>query len=636
MAKFFQSDVSITAAQSQLVQQQLELNAKTQQDLLKNLQLSQQQDLKEQLSQINRHTLVAEKINDPAFSKGAGSFGVLDYVDTTNSLFEKAKLGIQSLQAELIETDESLLAKTKNYVENLYQDVYQEPSELNQYFEQYFTTADTFRLEGLADIGALNAEVGESHEALFKTGVFIKDDIRVVQKLRTNLVKYRASKERRLKHLQSKLANVEHQISEGQSQLSTLNNQRLKSLSDYHVVNHLVSENWQKIENDYRQRAQILDNNLGISYLKVRETPLNRSPSSLLSLQYASVDDLVPGCPLEDKDLPVELEAFMESMLDIPMSDWQALHRYAKLLPDRRRIQRLIKSRQQRINYKLQETIEVEHSLLSVRMQGLFSANKALLMDIAQAPASMVEMSTHNAGNIDFTVFNSTSFNPAFKTSLLTHQQQSAKLISLEDLLTGSPHRLRGYAENLRNKLDQACHCLITQLREIAPSIRLQWAAAAELDQLIIDKPQQWPGLEQAEKQEFNTVRTIIALVQWWFRQLSAAASTHSYSALRNMIRAVLLVAAADDPNEILHGNLLSTPKVLEPGGFLRVSLNREAQIGTLLQLMDDEDQFVGTLRVEDVDDEGAVVMLMRLQATQKVPNSLFSVTGFAIPGVKR
>ncbi len=575
------------------------------------------------LLNINQNYSYTQNLKFDSFEIANESFGVINHIDASGDSFSVARYGIDDLRLNFDTSSKTtLLGRIRAFVDDLYVDGDFKESYLNSFFGEHrpWTRYQSDQLDSYSSPGeTTNVGAGDSaysytetaYSALFSTGKVMRNDIRLIEELRTALTRFHKSQRKRLANAKSRLVETEGKFADSHGLLSTHNRTRLKSLGDYQVVRSLVAENWVAVEKAYQTRARILNNHQGLFYTRVRETPLSINPGSPLALRYGSPDDLVPGCPLEDNELPEELEVFMDSVLDIPMIDWQALAPHYKLLPPRRKLQRLLGYRNVRLGHRLNLVQKFSQSVLALRLNRLQNQNVTLTRDYYRKPFETSE-------------------------SLVEYQRNSAKHLSLEDLLSGSPHRLRGYAQTLRNKLDQASHCLLVELRKVTPSIRLDWAEAAELDTLDISNPGRWPGLEKAERQDFNGVRTAIELVQWWFRQLSGDASSTSNSALRNFIRATLMLAASDDPEEILHGNLLTVPGRFTLGEALRVSLNREAQPGTLLQLVDTSNQLIGTLRVDDYDDNGAITSITSLINDSITPATSFTVTGFSLPGKLR
>ncbi len=87
------------------------------------------------------------------------------------------------------------------------------------------------------------------------------------------------------------------------------------------------------------------------------------------------------------------------------------------------------------------------------------------------------------------------------------------------------------------------------------------------------------------------------------------------------------MIAASDDPEQILHGTLQTLPGIFRPGEILRLNLNREAAPGTQLQLLDAQRQVVGMMRVDDHDQNGTVATLMQIYQPINVREGL-SVSG--------
>jgi len=569
---------------------------------------------------------VAERIAEPIYTLAAETFGQIEHIDPLGTYYDQAFRGINDLRLELgvlqlgetgsVSSEDSLLNRIGRYLEGLYAAPNANLDELDNFFGD-FIEAGSFIVPDLGappEKGAIRdgSTVAENDQtALFSLGRQMRVDIRFVQRLRSAILSFRKFQQRRLNNLHTKLADTETEIVDAQKELSNLNRKRLESVADYQVVRQLVVDDWKKVESEYDERARILNAHQGIYYTRVRETPVNALPPDPLALRFSRPDDLVPGCPLSDKDLPEDLEPFMESVLDIAVADWRTLRPLYRQLPARRRLNKLVTRRNLRLDHRLLSPLEVGPTPLAARMSVLQQQNVTLIRDVARRP--FLE-----------------------SKSLSQYQWSAAQLISLEDLLNGPPHRLRASAENLRNKLDQAAHCLLEQLRRVRPSIRLDWSNAAENDTLAVEKPSQWPGLELAEEDDFNGIRTVIDLVHWWFRQLADKAHSSSYSALRNFVRACLMIAASDDPEEILHGNLMTVPPRLRVGEALRLQLNKEALAGTRLQLLDGASQLVGTLTVEDYDDNGAIATVTQVHQSELAPTTSFTVSGYMIPGSTR
>jgi hypothetical protein len=321
-------------------------------------------------------------------------------------------------------------------------------------------------------------------------------------------------------------------------------------------------------------------------YVRVRETAVGSLLPNALSLRSQSAGDVVPGCPDSDRELPDDLTVFMDTVLDIPLVDWRNFQNDAHMLPSRVRQTQLFDQRQQRLSIKVNRSLSTNTQ--QGRLLPLMQINSQILSVFAGKTVS--------------------------QTLSLQQQLTSAhSILSLEDVLNGSRSLLSGRAQTLQKQLSQASVCMLDLLAGVQPSIRFRWAQLVEDRRLAIEQPERWPNLADVEKADFNRVRTLVELVQWFYRQLSESASDNSRSAITHLLSACVLIAASDDPEQILHGSLQTLPGIFRPGEILRLNLNREAAPGTQLQLLDAQRQVVGMMRVDDHDQNGAVATLMQV-----------------------
>ncbi len=598
--------------------QMFEYKASTQYLDAKYLTTDKGKNINEYIGILNSSPVYTAKFLDSeVYEKPNEKFGTISHINVADISFLNAKNGIDDLRREFTLNDEEfLVGKIKKFLDEIKDAwVYKNYDFRNFSFVRKGMTENPWlnyqRLESYQDPEATTDPKVTNQTALFSTGKVIRKDILLIERLRRELVGLHKFQQKILAEKRTALGKVETEIPQHHQTLANLNRQRIRSEGDYQVVRLLVAENWADVEKAYAERARILNNHKGLFYARVRETPINLRPVTPLPLRYGSLDDLVPGYPLEDIDLPEDLQVFMEAVLDISMNDWVSLHNQYTLLPTRPQLQRMLGVRQARLGYRINQSYQADSKMVSVKLSRLRNQNQMLMSDLLHK-----------------------SFIPS--ASILEYQRNAAQLLSLEDLLNGPPHRLRGLAETQRNKLDQATHSLLKELRKVAPSIRLQWAEAAELDTLNIKQPTQWPGIGQAEAKDLNGIRTLVELIQWWWRQLTTNASSTSHSAVRNLIRATLMLAAADDPDQILRGYLATVPGRFVIGEALRLTLNKEALPGTLLQMVSPANVLIGTLRIDDFDDKGAVATLTQLVKQDAIPSTAYTVTGFMMPGKKR
>lgn len=559
-----------------------------------------------------------EPVSEPTYAKANANFGVMRQVEPVRDHFINARLTLEALRqvaSTAPGTGKSLLLRLEAYLERHLGDDY--ATLLNELGVSIRAKADDTRkawrdesakVEGrffkkalpklgqstriaLGDIVEKPGEVKEidvahnTHSALFATGVVLADDIRTMEALRHALVTVRRRQQQALAQKQAQVAALIGRIKAERAILNTLAAKRSETMGDYAVAQRLLAEHWQAIEAVWAARQRIIDSNLGLYYARVRETPLSRSLPDPLALRPGSADDLAPGCPARTGPLAEGLRPFMAMLLDIPAADWGVLHNLANLLPGRSQLEPMVVQRRQRLQVRLSQAVATV--AIGQPLTSLLAHHQAMAQAIAAQPFSMA--------------------------ALRKMQGQAHQILALEDLVVCPVPALRNAAIELHQRLEAAAGCLLSLLRTIKPSLRLAWAGLTDDDHLPVESPERWPGLEQAEADDFTSIRTVVELVGWCFRQLTTEASGDSRTAMRNLIRACLLLAVGDDPEQLLHGKLSSLPSRLQPGERLRLALNREPAPGDLLQLLDEEQRVIGVLRVEDHDSNGTLASIVSI-----------------------
>jgi len=386
--------------------------------------------------------------------------------------------------------------------------------------------------------------------------------------------------------------------------LEGLDRNRIEQLGDYGVAQRLLAEDWRNAWALNQERSRILTTGvLGLYYVRVRGTPVSAALADPLALRHGGSKDIVPGCDSEEEvDLPAVLDPFFAAVCEIPMDDWNALKGLHTKLPSFEQfdyVGRLRKARFQARPAKLQALSDT--NTLQARLQTVHFQNQ-----IVMRQWSAVSL-------------------PVFDVSSLKTQAAAAKVFSLEDLSVGSGP-LRKLAQDLRDRLEHCQACLLENLNLLPPSVRLQWGQLAEDDQIRVEDVSWWPGMERAEADDFNAARTVSELIAWWFRQPASDASAASRSAMRNMIRAVLIHASLGDPQEIVRGTVHVPPRLTAVGERLHVKLNRTPAPGTKLQLLDTAQRVVAVLTVEDHSPQSTEVKIVDLVQSAVTINTRFSV----------
>ena len=566
--------------------------------------------------------VVAETPSNPVYDKASTTLGVLKHVDKANDSYLQAMRGIRDLRESLdtapLSKEKSLLKRIDAYLNKYLSDA--ERQELLAGF--YPDSPKLFKLPALAaiprpgedmDVEIENADGApeirkvkrNEQSALYATGRVMVDEIRLLESLRHAITIIRRRRQMQLARQQSALAKLESELPAAHKTLNNLDASRQEALGDQAVAKRVLAEHWAAIEQAWAERRRILENHMGLYYARVRETPLSLTLPDPLDLRYSDADDLVPGCASETTRIPAALSPFLEAVYDVPVSDWAGLRDLYPLLPERGRIEIMVNQRREVLTKHALTKRQTgsDGTALAARLQPLQLETLALARDLVKLPFII-------------------------SGALSAVQQQGSKLLALDDLLAGPPHRLRPQAAGLHQRLGNAAACLAERLRGMPPSLRLDWAEAAENDRLPVETPERWPGLDKAEAADFNAVRTLLELVHWWFRQLHAEASGGARTALRNYLRAAILHAASDDPGQILRGNLATLPGRFKVGEMLRLTLNREAFPGALLTLMDPEQRVLGTLRVDDSDEQGAVAVITQVLDASQPPATSWQVIG--------
>ena len=543
-------------------------------------------------------------VSTPAFEAKEFRFGVLDHISPEINEYKKAYYAMVDLLAALAKlfdpTDAASLRRSLKAT-------FKEEDLLDPALLEKEIDNET----KLAAGGQINPGVRgpiasqKRYAALFTAGKILTQWIAVTE-TRYNAIERKLQaklREQSAKRAQiDKLAAFIRVAREG---LENLDRSRIEQLGDYGVAQRLLDENWHKVYGRNQERSRILTQRLrGLYYVRVRPAPVAVGLADPLPLRYGGSGDPVPGCDWsEDVDLPAELTAFFAAVCEIPMADWAALKPLTAKLPPFTQFDFLAQVRQARFRARPAiATQPAAGATLQARLQAVQQHTQAVLESWAKLSL------------------------PAYTTSSVQTQAEAAKVLSLEDLAGGAAGSLRKDAQALREKLEHGAACLLENLNLLPPSLRLQWGQLAEDDRLRVEDVSRWPGLEQAERDDFNATRTVAELIAWWFRQLDGAASANSVAAMRNLVRSTLIHASLGDPREIVSGIVSVPPRFAAVGEALQVKLSRAPAPGTLLQLQDESHRVVAVLAVEDHGPESTRVKIVDLVQPGTTINSRFAV----------
>ncbi|AEG00823.1 hypothetical protein [Methylomonas methanica] len=512
------------------------------------------------------------------------SIAHIDSLSTVLSLFN---LSLKTLQDDVgreeADSNASLQAKTKAFLEK-----YKDDADVAELFKQEMRDG---QLKSYRDIftarKADTSALKDDSSLLFHSGRLLLKETQTIGNLHNQLLLLQRSVLKRLLNLRDEKQQLAVQITEARRQLDSLNRSRLEDAGDYALAQRLVTDDWQQVESQFQARRAILENYTGLYYVRVRETAAGSLLPDALALRSQAPGDVVPGCADTDAELPDDLTPFMDTVLDIPLADWRNFQNDANLLPSRLRQTQLLELRNQRLNSKVNRSLPTT-SQTGIRLMPLLQVNTQILSVFAGKTMLQSE-------------------------SLKQQLDTAHAVLSLEDVLNGSRTLLSGKAQALQQQLTQAAACFLHELAGVRPSIRFRWAQRVEDRKLPVEQPERWPDLADVEKSDMSRVRTLVDLVSWFYRQLADQAGDNSRTAITHLLSACLLIAASDDPEQVLHGNLKTLPGVFRPGELLRLDLNRAALPGQALQLLDAQRQVVGMLRVDDHDQNGTVATLMQV-----------------------
>lgn len=477
--------------------------------------------------------------------------------------------------------------------------------ELSSMAEQQLSKDDSkplaklFRKEKLPDPGSLTGDQSESgkiikdqYDALLDAGKVLTQWIKGTESRFNNLERKREAKINQLNRLEAEAKKLSASIRVAREKLDSLAQVLDERSGDYTLAQQLLMEDWQRVHERNEERSRILTTGIrGIWYVRVRSAEVSLPAADPLALRFRHDHDDMPGCdPDQMPELPESLAGFLETVSEIPVSDWAALQPLVPHIPLNLNLSMTEQYRRIRATGKQQppQTGQLSTALKG-RLETLRRNNRILATGMVRKPF------------------------PGKSDSMAKTQQDTARVLSLEDAITTRSAPLRKQAQQLMNDLELAQRCILHHLRGLSGSLRLTWGQLAEEDRLPVADVSRWPGLARAEQDDFNRVRTLSEMVSWWFRQLADQPSGDSRQAMEDMIRASLIVASLGDPEDIIRGEVASPPRQIRPGERLKVRLNGTPLPGTELQLLNDLQQVAAVLSVEDQVADSTEVRITRV-----------------------
>ncbi len=461
-------------------------------------------------------------------------------------------------------------------------------------------------------------------EAMFQAGQILTRQIAWMEDRYQRLEDELEGRLRERIRLEGVLERLAVAIESAGRRLAQLDATRLELLSDYGIAQALTREDWAAVYRRDRERSRILTEGLrGLYYVRVRETPVSAALIAPLPLRHGTAADLVPGCDWDTEvDVPAALAAVFATVLEVPFADWAPLAPLVPKLPVER-VPDLLGLHRYRLAQQQGggSMSGLGSAGLAARLAPVLAANAQLNQGWSALAGRPVGAGVGLGGAL--------GGGPG-ADARGRYLAEAARMLSLADAL-GLNGPVQHAAQTLHNRLEQCVVCLMDRLPRVAPSLRFTWGQLAEDDRLPADDVARWPGLDRAQAEDFNRVRTLAELVNWWFRQLAADASGAGRAALRNLIRAAVIVAAHGDPALVLQGRVATPPRRLAVGESLRLALNTAPPTGTRLQLLDAAQRVVGLLAVQDQDQGGILAQVVRVDATVSEVTTRFTVVSAAL-----
>lgn len=404
----------------------------------------------------------------------------------------------------------------------------------------------------------------------------------------------------RIDSMQTRIGQMTSAMGDALNTLRNAQNAAAQTAGDYAAAQRLVIEETARVAAATTARNQAIAAATGLFFARELQTIISRPLSPALALTADTPADLVPGCPADHPGPPAALQPFLDLLLEVPLADWRPLLGAWTGLPDQAGLQRLGTLRAARLANWVAPT-DFGSSVAAADLATLAQTTRSAFDPIFQSTIAIIN------------------------ASLAATQQSAFAILSLPDIVGLPVSLLRTNTEALRARLESATGCLFETLTSLPPSARFAWASLARTKNLALLNFAQWPLPPGLGDTGTATLRRLAALVNWITAQLHDASSSASQTALGNLVAATVMAAAYGDPNEAVTGTVATTGGVPRPGVPIRVVLNRPPPIGTVLNLLDDTQSVVGTIRVLDHDALGTTATVVTSYA-QTAPTSGWSV----------
>ncbi|MEJ2307782.1 MAG: hypothetical protein P8Z78_00535 [Gammaproteobacteria bacterium] len=433
----------------------------------------------------------------------------------------------------------------------------------------------------------LKETVDDNHSSqLFRLSRFAMDDFHRMSGLRRDITRLKRLMSLELRRSLRERSRLEKEIEEARADFENSEKSRLQSDENYAIVRGLLEEQLQAVDGAFSERDRILSEPLGLCYVRVSDLPMQIDYHETDLIAEPSAGSLPASCKTA-AELPGRLEPFIELLADQPMSSWRQLRPYWRLLPKEWVVQPPVRPL---LSYR--QNISIMPPAFQVLMKSLPALTKRAI-------------------------------EPQHRLNLSLASRNLADEVTLEQLASSRNGHLRKRARRLQEDLEQATSCLLEQLFELPASLRYAWSRLAEEDLLNTDNPLSWPEFHVLANE--TTGLLLREIHAWLHLQLDTNAVPEARTAMRTLIRACLLHAVNDDPDELLTGKVVEFPEIIKPGVLFTANLNRIPQLSTMLKVYDGSQQLVAEAKVVDSKETQASIEIV--SAYTSTPNAVAAWT---------
>lgn len=511
----------------------------------------------------------------------------ISHVDPAETLFNRHFALINSIRAKIDANDEqtALHRRLQKFIDR-WQDDPDVNKELGRYYSISNNQVTIVRDSSQLQESAVKLSSDNGSSALFKLSRFAMDDFHRMSGLRRDVAQLKRTKALQLRASLKRQSKLEKEIEEARADFENSEKSRLQADENYAIARGLLEEQLQAVDDAFVERKRILSSPLGLCFVRVSDIPMQIDYHVTALIAEPSAGSLPASC-LEAPELPDRLEPFIELLADQPMSSWRRLKPYWRYLP-----------RDWLARPPSRPAVQFHHTISL--MPPVFHVLAKALPVLPKRPIE-----------------------PKNRLGLADGMKRLTDEVTLEQLINTRNSRLRTTARRLQDELEKASSCLLEQLFELPAELRYEWSRLAEDDELNTEKLDSWPGYHNIARE--STGLMLREVHQWLHLQLDGNAVPDARTAVRTLVRACLLHAVNDDPEDLLTGKVVEFPGFIKPGVMMTAELDRIPQLSAMLKVYDGKQQLLAEAKV--VDSKATQASIEIVSAYTTTPESFTSWT---------